>query len=167
MAKIDSERAFRVAYEHALQAVGAYTAYMASMERQGVPDLYWCGLGCSGWQELKFVDKLPSRSQAGVLGHRLTGQQRLFLASVCEQGALGVVALGMPMTLVGPYPAGVIGVSFFFPGEFDAGGQLTRAQVTECPRRAIMTDGAACVRVMTEMHTHIAGARGRAQKRLL
>lgn len=163
---VDSERLFRVAYENALQAAGAHTAYMASMERQGVPDLYWFRSGHSGWQELKFVDRLPSRSGSGLLGHRLTGQQALFLNDVCEQGVLGVVAVGAPMTLVGPYAAGVIGVSFFFPQEFDATGQITGAQLRACTRRALLSDGGACLRVLARMYSELRPRAGRRQRRL-
>lgn len=160
---IDSERTFRVAYEHALQAAGAHTAYMSSMERQGVPDLYWYGSGHSGWQELKFIDRLPSRAGSGVLGHRLTGQQRLFLSEVCDQGVLGAVAIGAPMTLVGNHPSGVIGVSFFFPQEFDGEGQITAEKFTACTRRALMADGHGCLRVLARMRAELTSRAGRGQ----
>lgn len=163
---IDSEKPFRVAYEHALRSAGAHTAYMASMERQGVPDLYWFGSGHSGWQELKFVDRLPSRASSGLLGHRLTGQQKLFLCEVCEQGVLGVVAVGAPMALVGKHPAGVIGVSFFFPQEFDDTGQISVAQLRACERRALMADGHACLRILARMRGELRPQPGRGQMRL-
>ncbi len=162
---VDSEKPFRVAYEHALQAAGARTVYMASMERQGVPDLYWFGSGHDGWQELKFVDKLPLRTRSGLLGHRLTGQQKLFLCEVCEQGVLGVVAVGMPMALVGSHPAGVIGVSFFFPQEFDDVGQISVAQLAACTRRALLSDGGACLAILARMRSELVSHAARGQRR--
>lgn len=121
-----------------------------------------------GWQELKFVDKLPSRSGSKLLDHHLTGQQRLFLIGVCEQGQLGVVAIGHPMALVSAhYGAGVIGVSFFWPSEFTEDGQITVAQLRACARRALMSDGCACFRELAIMHADMRERPRKRQGRLL
>lgn len=150
MAKlVHDEASFREQYEDSLGSVGVYVVYMSSMTRTGVPDDYLCGPGFSGWQELKFVDQLPLRRDSGVLGHRLTGQQREFLDKVYEQGHLAIVAVGAPASLMGSqWPRGEVGVSFFLPQAFDKQGQITRGQFEDCGHRAPMLDGPACLRVI-------------------
>lgn len=141
---IDSEEAFRVAYEQALRKAGAFVEYLHSRERQGIPDLHYAARGFVGWQELKFVSQLPARPDAGVLGHKVTAQQRIFLAGVSEQGGLGVVA-------VGHWERSRLLVSFFWSHQVSREGQISLSQFQSCVWRACALDGAAAVDVLTAM----------------
>lgn len=154
--RLSSEKEFRVVYEQELRKAGAFSAYMASMERQGIPDLHVCWNGIMVWQELKFITALPAREGSGILGHRVTGQQRLFLSDVCDQGGLGVVAVGHLVPQDGLGSSGPPGaqVSFFWPSEVGKDGQLTKQQFVSCRWRARLS-GRDCLRVLRLMREEL------------
>lgn len=69
--------------------------YMASMHKQGVPDIYILHEGHSYWLELKFVDDMPKRDTSNVLKkHNFTGPQLSFLRRVDDNGGKGRGVIG-------------------------------------------------------------------------
>lgn len=130
---IKDEREFRLAHERGLRDAGAFVAYTGGGVggRQGIPDLYWQhDRTTGGWQELKWIARLPARDDAGCLGHRLTGPQGLWLTEVCDRGGLGLVVVGCGQL-----------TAVFWPWELDERGQLSLAAWTRCRRKCPVGDG--------------------------
>lgn len=93
------EAKFRRHLEHTLRPHVDLFAYMSSMNRAGVPDVYILDHGRSLWAELKAIDSLPRSQDANVLTrHKFTGPQVSFLRKVARaQGlAMGLVGLSEP-----------------------------------------------------------------------
>jgi hypothetical protein len=90
---MSTEAKFRRAWEAALRRHIPLLAYMASMNREGVPDEHAILEGRCYWLELKAFDGWPKSLDANVLGHRFTGPQLTFLRKVdrAQGRGLGVV----------------------------------------------------------------------------
>ena len=122
---VRDERSFRIAYERVLREHGAFYAYMSSMNRHGIPDLFVQHRGIGSWQELKFAEHLSARTKTGALGHKFTGPQRAFLRGVTENAGLGIGVVGH----LGA--SGGVQVSYVFSHEIEDDGQVTVGRILD------------------------------------
>ena len=148
---IRDERSFRIAYERVLREHGAFYAYMSSMNRQGIPDLFVQHRGIGSWQELKFAEHLSSRTKTGSLGHKFTGPQRAFLRGVTENATGGVQ------------------VSYVFSHEIEEDGQVTVGRIMDITADGRTTPlGRGCLDILCVLIGRTAhSTRDRGQLRLL
>jgi hypothetical protein len=91
---MSAEADFRRAFEAALRRHTPLLAYMASMNRAGVPDEYLILNGRSFWLELKAVDKWPKKPGSNILGHRFSGPQLTFMRKVDRAHGRGLGVIG-------------------------------------------------------------------------
>ena len=91
---MSTEAKFRRAWETALRRHIPLLAYMASMNREGVPDEHAVVDGRCYWLELKALSVWPKSTDANVLKHRFTGPQLAFLRRTDRAGGRGLGVIG-------------------------------------------------------------------------